>query len=151
MEQNSTTPASTARADQRLVADWLTLWNGDYAAVGDIVAPDFGVHASILDGGDGSAVRGPDGLVGWIAQIRAAFTELVFTVEVGPIIDRDQLALRWIAVGTYGGGFPGASAPVGTAIRFTGTDILRVEQGLIVDYWVNSDTHVLLAALGVQL
>ncbi|MFE9577552.1 ester cyclase [Nocardia sp. NPDC006044] len=148
MEQNSTTQAVDY---QQLVAGWLALWNGDYAAVGDIVAPEFAVHASMLDGGDGSAVPGPGGLVEWIAQIRAAFTELVFTVQVGPVIDRDQLALRWIAVGTYGGGFPGATAPVGTAIRFTGIDILRIERNLIVEYWVNSDTHVLLGSLGVQL
>lgn len=151
MEQNTTTPVGSALADQRLLDAWLTLWNGDYAAVGDIVAPDFAAHASMMDGGDGSAVRGPDGLVDWIAQIRAAFTELVFTVQVGPIADRDHLVIRWIAVGTYGGGFPGATAPVGTALRFTGTDIVRIAQGLIVEYWVNSDTHVLLTTLGVRL
>ncbi|MFB8275335.1 ester cyclase [Nocardia colli] len=149
MEQHTTT--APARTAQQLVDGWLALWNGDYSSVSDIVASEFGVHAAMLDGTDGSAVRGPDGLVDWIAQIRAAFTELVFTVQVGPIIDRDQLALRWIAVGTYGGGFPGATAPAGTAIRFTGTDILRIEQDLIVEYWVNSDTHVLLGSLGVQL
>ncbi|MEV6559465.1 ester cyclase [Nocardia sp. NPDC051756] len=148
MEQNTTTDATLAH--QRLLDGWLTIWNGDYSALNDIVAPEFALHASMLDGGDGSAVRGPDGLVGWVAQTRAAFTEMVFTVEVGPIIDRDQLAIRWIAVGTYGGGFPGATVPVGTAIRFTGTDILRIEQDLIAEYWVNSDVHVLLATLGVQ-
>ncbi|MFX0578408.1 ester cyclase [Nocardia nepalensis] len=133
----------------QLFSRWLTTWNGDYSLAEDIIAPDFTVHAALLDGGDGSAVRGPRGLVAWIAQTRAAFSELVFQVEVGPIVDGDQCAVRWIATGTYGGGFPGATATAGAAIRFAGTDVLRVEDGKFAEYWINSDTHVLLAQLGV--
>ncbi|MFI6172343.1 ester cyclase [Nocardia sp. NPDC051052] len=147
MEQNSTT--TTTPNVKTLLDDWLTLWNGDYTPVNDIIAPDFHVHAAPMGGGE-QTIEGPDGLVEWIAQTRAACTELVFTVQVGPIVDRDHLALRWIAVGTYGGGFPGATAPVGTAIHFTGTDIVRIEQDKIVEYWINSDIHVLLATLGVH-
>lgn len=131
-----------------LFYDWLALWNGDYSRAADCISPDFTVHAAMLDGGDGSAVRGPDGLVEWIKQTRAAFTELVFGVEVGPISEDHHLAVRWIATGVYGGGFPGATAPAGTAIRFTGTDLLRFHNGRIAEYWVNSDLHVLLAQLG---
>ncbi|MFI7000117.1 ester cyclase [Nocardia sp. NPDC050175] len=150
MEQHSTTIDTNGQAAfRRLLDGWLTTWNGDYSLANTIISPDFHVHAAPLGGGD-RTVEGPDGLVEWIAQTRAAFTELVFTVEVGPIVDRDHLALRWIAVGTYGGGFPGATAPAGTAIRFTGIDILRIEQDEIAEYWVNSDMHVLLATLGVH-
>ncbi|PXX71190.1 putative ester cyclase [Nocardia tenerifensis] len=136
-------------AHQRLLDGWMSLWNGDYVGVGDIVGADFQVHAAAMGGGE-LVVRGPGGLVDWIGEVRASFTELVFTVQVGPIADRDHLALRWIAVGTYGSGFPGATAPTGTAVRFTGTDILRVEAGRIVEYWINSDIHVLLSSLGVR-
>ncbi|WP_433654390.1 ester cyclase [Nocardia sp. CA-128927] len=151
-QQNSTTTSTDARlAAQRLLDGWLILWNGDYTLADDILAQDFALHAALLGGGDDRAVRGPDGLIGWIKQTRAAFTELVFTVEVGPIVDLDHLAIRWVAVGTYGAGFPGATAAPGTPVRFTGTDILRIEQSKIAEYWVNSDVHVLLATLGVQL
>ncbi|MFD6157034.1 ester cyclase [Nocardia sp. NPDC060256] len=150
MEQHSTAIDTNDQAAYlRLLNDWLATWNGDYTRADDIISPDFRVHAALL-GDDDRAIEGPDGLVEWIAQIRAAYTELVFTVEVGPIVDRDHLAFRWIAVGTYGGGFPAATAPAGTAIRFTGIDMLRIEQEQIAEYWVNSDTHVLLATLGVH-
>ncbi|WP_306796195.1 ester cyclase [Nocardia sp. XZ_19_369] len=151
MEQNTrTTTIDDPPTYRDLLAGWMSLWNGDYALAHQIVAPDFRLHAALLGGGDGSAVHGPESLVDWIAQTRAAFTELVFSVEVGPIVERDHLALRWVAVGTYHAGFPGATAPSGTAVRFTGTDILRLTQDRIAEYWVNSDMHVLLATLGVR-
>ena len=130
-----------------LLNDWLTMWNGDYTPANRALAADFTTHAALMDGG--SSLHGADALVGWIKQLRAAFTELEFTVEVGPIIGDDHVALRWLATGTYGGGFPGATAPAGTAVSFTGTDILRVADGRLVEYWINSDVHVLAAQLGV--
>ncbi len=66
------------------------------------------------------------------------------------MVQDDHIALRWIAEGTYGGGFPGATAPIGTPVAFTGTDLLRVEDGRFVEYWVNSDIHVLLRQLRVS-
>jgi predicted ester cyclase len=100
-----------------------------------------------MDGGDG--LLGRPALVEWIKQLRAAFSELKFAIEVGPIVQDEHIALRWIATGAYGGGFPGATAPVGAKIEFTGTDTLRVEDGKLAEYWLNSDVHVLLAQLGV--
>ncbi|GAA4263056.1 hypothetical protein GCM10022255_104140 [Dactylosporangium darangshiense] len=132
-----------------LIQHWLDLRNGDYAAAEACVSPDIRVHAALLDGGDSSAVGGPAGVVAWIAQTRAAFSELTFAIEVGPIVDGDMVALRWRASGAYAGGFPGAAAKPGTANEFTGTDTLRVAGGLIADYWINPDIHVLLAQLRV--
>jgi predicted ester cyclase len=130
-----------------LVEDWIAIWNGDYALTEQDITEDFTVHAALMDGGD--ALRGRDALVEWIKQLRAAFSELVFTVQVGPIVQDEQIALRWIATGNYGGGFPGATAPVGAKVEFTGTDVLRAEGEKLAEYWVNSDVHVLLAQLGV--
>lgn len=142
MQSNTTTDT--------LLDGWLAIWNGDYRPADSVLSLDFSVHVALLDGGDGSAVRGPGGLVDWVAQTRAAFTELEFGVSVGPIVDADYLVIRWVATGTYGGGFPGATAPVGTEVRFTGTDVLRIEDDRLAEYWVNSDVHVLLAQLSVQ-
>ena len=99
-----------------LVGAWLKLWNGDYSQADHLIAGDFRVHAAMLDGGDGSAVNGPRALVTWIGQTRAAIPDLKFSVQVGPIIDGDRVALRWSAQGTYQGGFPGAASPPGTAV-----------------------------------
>ena len=83
------------------------------------------VHAALIDGSASSTLRGPEGLAARIAQIRAAFPDLTFTTEVGPLRDGEFLIGRWRADGHYAGGFPGATA-LGTAIAFTGTDILRL-------------------------
>ncbi|PPK68581.1 ester cyclase [Actinokineospora auranticolor] len=136
--------------DTGLLDNWLALWNGDYILAYRLVTNDFTVHAALLDGGDGSALNGPTGLVGWITKTRAAFPDLRFTVEVGPIADGDHVALRWVATGTYDGGFPGATARPGTPVRFTGTDFLRMAGDRIAEYWLNSDTHLLVTQLGVR-
>ncbi|MQY09915.1 hypothetical protein SRB5_00180 [Streptomyces sp. RB5] len=48
--------------------------------------------------------------------------------------------MRWVAQGTYCGGFPGASQDAaGSVITFHDTDFVRVENGLLVEYWLNAD------------
>ncbi|PBC94103.1 SnoaL-like polyketide cyclase [Streptomyces sp. OV198] len=126
---------------------WLRLWNGDVAQAPGIISPGFRVHAALLDGGDGSSIRGVDGLVAWIGQTRAAFRDLRFTIEVPPLGDGRYASVRWTATGTYAGGFPGAKAQPGTVVTFTGTDTLRMRDGRFAEYWVNTDTLSLLTQL----
>ncbi|MFD6492114.1 ester cyclase [Streptomyces sp. NPDC059944] len=149
---NTTTPDGTsARTEAHALLDvWLRLWNGDLALAPDAVTPDFRLHAALLDGGDGGAVRGPDGLAAWIGQTRAAFPDLRFAIEVGPLVDGAFTSVRWTAAGTYAGGFPGAEAAPGTTVAFTGTDTLRTRDGRYAEYWVNSDMLHLFAQLGVR-
>jgi len=135
---------------KQLVDEWLRLWNGDYARAAAVIAPTFRLHAAMMDGGDGSAVDSPQALVSWIAQTRAIVPDLTFVIEVGPIIDADRIALRWRAEGSYAGGLPGAAAPPGTRVDFTGTDVLRAAGGRLAEYWVNSDTLLLLTQLQVS-
>lgn len=131
-----------------IIDAWLNLWNGDLSIAPTLVTPDFHLHAATTDGSDLSTLKGPEGLAGWIAQIRAA-CDVTYAVEVGPIAEANLLAVRWTCTGTYLGGFPGAKAAPGTPIAFTGTDILRVADGRLAEYWVNSDMHVLLSQLQV--
>ncbi|UXX91834.1 ester cyclase [Streptomyces sp. AD2-2] len=151
----TTTTVATARSHdgvQRpkvMLDNWLRLWNGDYDQAPGIISPAFRVHAALIDGGDGSAIRGADGLVAWIKQTRAAFPDLRFTEQVTPLIDGRHASVRWTATGTYAGGFPGAKAEPGTVITFTGTDTLRMRDGRFVEYWVNTDTLQLLTQLKV--
>ncbi|MFG2376673.1 ester cyclase [Streptomyces sp. NPDC048504] len=132
-----------------MLDDWLRLWNGDYERAPGIISPAFRVHAALINGGDGSSIRGVDGLVTWIAQTRAAFPDLRFTEQVAPLIDGRHASIRWTATGTYAGGFPGAKAEPGTVVTFTGTDTLRMRDGRFVEYWVNTDTLQLLTQLRV--
>jgi predicted ester cyclase len=134
---------------KQLTQAWLQLWNGDYRQAERIVSPSVRVRAALMDGGDGSAIKGAAGMVDFVQQIRAAFPDLRFDIAVGPIIDGEYVVVRWVATGTYGGGFPGATAAPGTTVRFTGTDTLRVKHGRITDYWLNADTQLLLQQLKV--
>jgi hypothetical protein len=43
----------------------------------------------------------------------------------------------------------GATAAPGSPVDFTGTDILHIEGGLLAEYWLNSDVHVMAAQLGM--
>ncbi|MFE2515816.1 ester cyclase [Streptomyces mirabilis] len=152
----TTAAERTATAHDRRAAEqkpkamldaWLRLWNGDFAQAPGIISPGFRVHAALLDGGDGSSIRGVDGLVAWIGQTRSAFRDLRFTIEVPPLVDGRYASVRWTATGTYAGGIPGAKARPGTVVTFTGTDTLRVRDGRFAEYWVNTDTLSLLTQL----
>lgn len=141
--------ASAFISNQALTTQWLAFWNGDLDLAQSIIAPDFALHATLLDGRLDTAISGPAGLAGWVAQSHALFSDLRFTVQVGPIVDRNFVVLRWVAVARYRGGIPGAYAAIGTPLRFTGTDILRIEGGKVRDYWLNADTGDLLMQLKV--
>ena len=150
MDNASTTTTGSARdAATELVTRWIALWNGDYAIAEQIISEDNRVHAAMLGGGDGSAVGGVSGMVGFVTQGRSLASDLNFSVEVGPIIDGDYVVVRWVATGTYEGGMPGAGAPAGTVVTFHGTDILRVVDAQIVEYWLNGDTLDLMTQLQV--
>jgi hypothetical protein len=56
---------------------------------------------------------------------------------------------RWHFQGQYAGGMPAAAATPGSQVDFTGTDILRIDNGLLAEYWLNSDVHVMTAQLGM--
>lgn len=143
------TLSSTSVSNQALTTQWIAFWNGDLDQAKSIIAPDFTLHASLLDGRPDTAINGPAALAEWVAQSHALFSELHFTVQVGPIVDGDFVVIRWVATGRYRGGIPGAYATVGTPLRFTGTDILRIEGGKVKDYWLNADTGDLLMQLKV--
>ena len=64
-------------------------------------------------------------------------------------MDGAVVAGRWVAEGTYAGGVPGSTVPVGTPVRFHGNDIWRAEGGLIREYWLSDDLLDLMQQVGV--
>jgi predicted ester cyclase len=77
--------------------------------------------------------------------------DLTFEITVGPIATDDYLVVRWAADGVYAGGFPGApEEAVGNRVRFTGTDTLRVRDGMLAEYWANADSLLFIQQLGVR-
>ncbi|WP_329065742.1 ester cyclase [Streptomyces sp. NBC_01429] len=138
-----------AKNPKAMLDAWIRLWNGDSSQAPRIISPDFRVHAALMDGSDSGSIRGAEGVVAWIGQIRAAFPDLYFSEEVRPLVDGKYASVRWTVTGTYAGGFPGAKAEPGTVVTFTGTDTLRMKDGKFVEYWLNSDTLELLGQLQV--
>src|SRR5262249_15966338 len=61
---------------------WVGLWNGDLPQAKQILATGFTVNAALV-GVDGAVVQGAPGVAGWVALLRKALGEPVFTVEVG--------------------------------------------------------------------
>ena len=56
--------------------------------------------------------------------------------------------MRWTTVATHEGDFGGLPA-TGKHVQMNGMEIFRLEDGLIVERWSNSDTLGLLQQLGV--
>jgi len=130
---------------------WLEeLWNGDPDSLEDVAAglvtDDFTGHWP----GRPALVRGPAALAEIVRQGRLPFEELHFEVVLGPVREGDLIAARWSARGAYAGGghaLPGATAAPGTPVSFHGHDILRVADGRLAEYWVISETELLMSQL----
>ncbi len=71
-------------------------------------------------------VRGPQALAAIVRETRGYFDELEFTVEVGPIVEGDLVAARWIGRGTF----------QGTSVDLSGHDFLGVRSSRFSEYWV---------------
>ena len=134
--------------DRALWGSWQDLWNGDLAVADEIIAPDFVAHFAPMGNSPGE-VRGPQGLKQWIGGSLEAFTDHGFTTTVGPIIDGDMFAGRWVFRAAYAGGIPGTPPDrVGVPVEYAGMDIFRVESGKIVEYWLCADILVMLGQVG---
>lgn len=133
---------------RELYARWSELWRGDFRHAEDVLDPGFVVHQARPDGTDSEATTGPARLLPEIEQTRAAFDDIDISVDLGPLVDGDLVSARWTMRATYAGGLPGATAPVGTEIAFSGHDILRAAGGKFVEYWTCTDILAGLTQLG---
>lgn len=93
-------------------------------------------------------VRGPDEIAALVAQTHRMFTDIRTAIEVGPITEGDLVAARWTFTATYQGGIPQATARVGTAITYQGSDTFRLRAGRFCEYWPLGDTMALMIQLG---
>ncbi|WP_434444321.1 ester cyclase [Lentzea sp. E54] len=119
---------------------WKDIWNGDLSLVDGTIHEDFTSHAAPLLGGPPQDSVGRANLHTWVSGARELLPGLRFTVQVGPITDGDLLVLRWHAT---------ADHPEAGPISFYGTDILRLQDGLVAEYWANADSLWAAQQLGV--
>jgi hypothetical protein len=118
-----------APADFRLALwkRWVALRNADLAHAEEIVVPSLVLHVPAIGQGPDRA-GGRRALLSWISALHAAFPAGRLAVQVGPIISKDLIAGRWVF-----------SHEGADDVSFTGTDIIRVESGRVVEFWVNHD------------
>jgi predicted ester cyclase len=140
----------SVQTNRELWNRWSELWNGNLAIADEIISPDFISHFAPMASSP-SEVRGPEGLKQWIGGVVMAFKDYSFTTEVGPIVDEDKVAGRWLFRGTYQGGMPGSSpSAIGKRVEYAGIDLFRVdESGKIVEYWLCADILQMLQQVGM--
>jgi SnoaL-like domain len=103
---------------------WINeLWAGQPVAA-EVVSDDFVGHWPDRD------VHGPAELQAIIGETHKMFSDLTFAIEIGPLVDGDLVAGRWVGTGTTQDG----------PMRFTGNDIVRFENGRFVEYWTGTST-----------
>ena|SRR5438067_4988045 len=112
------------------------------AAVAEFYAPDFIDHVHPRD-------RSSD--LEDVKQIytswRASFPDWHFTLET-VMAEGDVVAIQGTAHGTHRGAFMGI-APTGKEVTVTATEVFRIAQGKIVEFWANMDELGMLRQLGV--
>jgi hypothetical protein len=85
-----------------------------------------------------------------VTVTRTLFDNLHFTIEVGPVVDGDLVAGRWVAEGGYLGGIPGGTAGPGTRVRFHGNNLWRAADGLVREYRLSDELFDLLQQVGAH-
>jgi len=81
-----------------------------------------------------------------IAGMRAAFPDLHVSVE-DMITEGDRVAFRGVVRGTQQGAFLGL-APTGKQVTVFAFDVIRIEQGKLIEHWGGPDLFSILLELG---
>jgi predicted ester cyclase len=107
---------------------------GDTEAVYEFWAPEFHSHVTSRVAPDrvGEDVRGEEQK--WWQQVRAAFPDMVFTVNL-VIESGDLVVSNWTVEGTHTGEPFYDVQPSGERVIINGTAILRLRDGKIVEHW----------------
>lgn len=116
--------------------------HGDLTTVDELVSPDLITH---LPGWGLPAGR--LGLKQMIANLRAAFPDLLCTIE-DEIREGDRLAAHWTMRGSHQGPYFG-SRPTGRAVAVQGFIFARMANGRVVENWILVDQVSLLQQLGM--
>jgi len=123
--------------NKAIVARWFTqFWGETYdpTIVDELASPDMLLHYSLH-----RPRRGHEDIKAFIAGFREAFPDLHFWGSADLIAEGNYVVGRWEGGGTHTG--PAFSdfligslpAATGRTLRFTGTTVLRIENGKIVE------------------
>jgi steroid delta-isomerase-like uncharacterized protein len=112
---------------------------GDRAGLESILSRDVVIHA-------GQDHRGVDGLLEMVAPLRAAFPDLVATVDQ-QFAHGDYVTSRFTLRGTHRGAAFGVP-PTGRDVEIVGMALSRCENGRIAEEWELLDVAGLLQQIG---
>jgi len=123
-----------------------SVWsNGDFSVLEELVTPDAIDHSTV--GGKEKTEQGSASFRQIVGMFRHAMPDIKLTIN-DEIYTGDKVVHRWTLAGTDTGGVMGMP-PSGKQLTFTGTTIVRMEDGKIAERWANVDELGLLQQLGV--
>jgi steroid delta-isomerase-like uncharacterized protein len=123
-----------------------SVWNkGDFRVLDTLISPDALDHSTV--GGKMTAERGSGSFRGIVSMFRQAMPDIQLRID-DEVYAGDKVVHRWNMTGTDTGGVMGMP-PSGKTLTFTGTTIVRMEDGKITERWAIVDELGLLQQLGV--
>jgi predicted ester cyclase len=139
--------------NKAVVGRWFTQFWGetcDLSVVDAIAAPDMLLRYSLHE-----PRRGRDDIKAFMTDFRAAFPDLSFWGVADLIAEGDYVVGQWEGGGTHTGPafsdflVGGLPAATGRKMRFTGTTVLRLKDGQIVEELGLDDGVTALTQLGL--
>ena len=139
--------------NKAIVGRWFTeFWGKDFnpAVIDELAAPGIRFEYSLHE-----PCRGRAEVRQFATRFRAAFPDLNFWGTAGLIAEGDYVVGQWEGGGTHTGDafgdMPVGSLPAATGktMRFTGTTVLKVENGLITEEIGLDDGVTVLRQLGL--
>ena len=139
--------------NKEIVGRWFTeFWGTDFnpGVIDELAHPDIRFEYSLHQ-----PLRGRDAVRQFATEFRAAFPDLGFGGTADLIAEGEYVVGQWVGGGTHTGpafgdlpvgGLPEAS---GKKMRFTGTTVLRVQNGLITEEIGLDDGVTVLQQLGL--
>ena len=114
---------------------------GNLAVADEVLADDYRLHLP------GFPSLDREGHKQVIAALHVAFPDVRIQVEA-QVAEGDRVASHFVMRGTHQGPFQGI-APTGSTVAVTGTNLMRLRDGKIVELWGHLDSVGLLQQLGV--
>lgn len=136
--QASTIAETNKRVMQRFTAEFLP--TGDAALAEQFLSPDVTIYFA------GQKQQGRDTYLGLVAANRAAFPDLVWTVDQ-MVAEGDTVAIRYTMTGTHRGDFAGV-AGTGKRVIAQSMAFYRLENGKIVQERAQLDLLAILQQVG---
>lgn len=118
------------------------LEGGNLALIDEMVSDDLVDH----DPMPGQSSN-KDGVSFFVNTMRAAFPDLKATVMEPALADGDLEARYVVLTGTHQGELMGVAA-TGRRVEFSGIDIIRIDNGKVVEHWGATDTLALMQQIG---